>query len=171
MKGCVIMRLRPYIHSKDYIYLEKWVREARIHSLWCAGIMPFPLNEQGLLYVLEREGETLCGSAYTATDESGCPLGFFVYSLDTENNKGFFKFVVTDNEKRGQGYGRRMLELALKYASEIGGAKSAQLNVFDANYPARKLYTSLGFVQDSVLEDAMSFADEVWAKCHMEIKL
>ena len=30
------MRIRPYIESRDYEYIEKWVDNEKIHALWCA---------------------------------------------------------------------------------------------------------------------------------------
>ncbi|MGN9075701.1 GNAT family N-acetyltransferase [Lachnospiraceae bacterium HCP1S3_B8] len=41
--------------------------------------------------------------------------------------------VIVDSEKRGQGYGKNMLKLGLKYAKEIFGANKVSLGVFEKN--------------------------------------
>ena len=48
------MRIRPYIESRDYEYLEKWSGDARTHALWCANLFPYPLTREGMHNVLER---------------------------------------------------------------------------------------------------------------------
>lgn len=165
------MRIRPYIHAVDFQHLKKWVADERVHALWCARLLPFPVDESSFTRLIEDEGINLAASPFIATDDSGIPLGFYMYSLDVFNNKGFFKFVVTDNEQRGNGIGKEMLGLALKYAAFISGAERVQLNVFGVNTPAIKLYESLGFVQDEVIENSIQFHGENWTKCHMEINL
>lgn len=45
-------------------------------------------------------------SAYVATEDSGQATGFFCYSVNTEDNIGFLKYVIVDKTKRGKGYGK-----------------------------------------------------------------
>ena len=47
-----------------------------------------------------------------------------------------FGFVIVDSKKRGQGYGKNMLKLGLKYAKEIFGANKVSLGVFENNESA-----------------------------------
>jgi len=62
-----------------------------------------------------------------------------------------------------------MLGLMLRYAFEIAGVSSVQLNVFDVNENAKKCYRRVGFIQDSVAENAFSFRSENWDRCHMVV--
>ena len=39
------MNIRPYIENIDYEYWEKWIDNERIHSLWCANIIPYPITK------------------------------------------------------------------------------------------------------------------------------
>lgn len=66
--------------------------------------------------LLKKASMDWTDSAYTATENSGQPAGFFCYSVNTKDNVGFLKFIVVDSAKRGKGYGREMLRLALRYA-------------------------------------------------------
>ena len=66
-------------------------------------------------------------SAYAATENNGQAVGFFCYSVNTADNIGFLKFIIVDKTKRGKGYGKEMLNLALQYAFQITGAKAPSL--------------------------------------------
>ncbi len=35
------MRIRPYIESKDYESIEKWIDDEKLHALWCANLIPY----------------------------------------------------------------------------------------------------------------------------------
>lgn len=163
------MRLRPYIHSKDYDHIQNWIADERTHALWCANLIPYPMTAEKLQNVLEKDAKDWGGCAYVATADDGTLLGFFVLSVNVKSNSGFLKFVVVNNELRGKGYGAQMIELMRRYAFEIAGVSSIQLNVFDVNASARKCYARSGFVEDSFVKDAFVFNDEVWGRCHMVI--
>ena len=51
------VRLRPYIHSKDYDYIHSWVTDERTHALWCANLVPYPMTAEKLQEVLEKDDE------------------------------------------------------------------------------------------------------------------
>lgn len=163
------MRIRPYIEVKDYEYIEKWINDEKIHALWCAGQIPYPVTRQHFHDLLERAAMEWTDSAYVATEEDGTVIGFFCYSINIEDNEGFLKFIVVDPEKRGRGYGKEMLELALKYAFWITGAERVQLNVFSVNHAARRCYEKIGFTQRAVTDHALSYRDESWSRCNMVI--
>lgn len=42
------MRLRPYIATKDYHYITQWIDDDRVHALWCANLIPYPLQRNVL---------------------------------------------------------------------------------------------------------------------------
>ena len=56
-----------------------------------------------------------------------------------------FGFVIVDDSKRGKGYGKQMLSLAIDYAQQELGAKRITLGVFCDNNSAVKCYKSVGF--------------------------
>ena len=99
---------------------------------------------------MEKISTDWSNSAYIATEDGGQPVGFFCYSVNTEDNVGFLKFVATDSTKRGMGYGKTMLKLALQYAFQTTGAKAVQLNVFKENTLAKHCYESIGFVEKNI---------------------
>ena len=84
-------------------------------------------------------------SAYVATTDEGEVIGFFGYSTNLETNEGYLKFVMIDPTKRGKGFGKEMISLAVKYAFEIANANGVRLKVFSNNESAKKCYAGVGF--------------------------
>ena len=164
------MRIRPYIENKDFEYLAKWIDDEKIHALWCANLIPYPVTKENLRSFLEKSAMEWTDSAYVATEDNGKVIGFFCYSVNVDDNTGFLRLVVVDREKRGAGYGRKMLQLALKYAFDITGVELVQLNVFDGNEAAKHCYEKVGFVEESISRDVFPYKNEMWSRCHMIIK-
>lgn len=54
---------------------------------------------------------------------------------------------------RGQGYGKRLLRMAIEWARDQDNLYWMDLSYFAFNLPAKKLYTSLGFVELFTYED------------------
>lgn len=161
------MRIRPYIPDKDYETLSNWIGDERTHALWCANLLPYPVTRKSFDDLLKRASMDWTDSAYTATENNGQPIGFFCYSVNVEDNTGFLKFIIVDSTKRGRGYGKEMLHLALRYAFEITGATVVQLNVFNENIAARQCYERVGFVQRNLDKNAFAHKDERWSRCNM----
>jgi len=161
------MRIRPYIQSKDYEYVSKWIDSERTHAFWCANLFPYPVTPQSFHAFLEKNSADWTDSAYIATENNGQAAGFFCYSINTENNLGFLKFIIVDKSKRGKGYGKEMLNLALQYAFHITGAAAVLLNVFNENTLAKKCYEKVGFVEIKVDKNTFAYKDELWSRCSM----
>lgn len=66
-------------------------------------------------------------------------------------------FVIVDPNERGKGYGKAMLQLGLKYAFEIYGAKKVSLGVFENNASAYHCYKAVGF-DDVILDDIETYS-------------
>lgn len=82
---------------------------------------------------------------------------------------GFLASVIIDNKLRGKGYGREMIQMALRYAFEFTGAELIQLNVFNENSGAKHCYEQIGFTERSVTKDAFAYGNEVWSMCNMTV--
>ncbi|HJB91037.1 MAG TPA: GNAT family N-acetyltransferase [Candidatus Eisenbergiella merdigallinarum] len=163
------MRIRPYIANKDYECLSKWIDNERTHAFWCANLLPYPMTPKSFHDFLEKNAMDWTDGAYIATENSGQAAGFFCYSVNTENNMGFLKFVIVDSTKRKKGYGKEMLNLALQYAFQITGAETVQLNVFNENILAKQCYKKAGFIERNIDKDVFSYQDELWSRCNMVV--
>lgn len=162
------MRIRPYF-NKDFDVISRWITDERSHALWCANLMPYPLERKGFDDLLQQAEERFGDSPFVATTDEGKVVGFFCFSVNLNTNEGMLKFVVVDDTIRNMGYGSEMLKLAVRYAFEIANADVVQLNVFPENPGAKKCYLKVGFRERALTENAFSYKDESWGRCNMII--
>ena len=78
-----------------------------------------------------------------------------------------FGFIIVDDSKRGMGYGKHMLHLAIDYAKQELAANRITLGVFCDNHSAVECYKSVGFRITGA--DAYSIDGEEWNGFEMEL--
>ncbi len=160
-----MLRLRPY-NSNDAEQIMSWSKDETAFYKWTAGVLgDYPLSKETFSAVTNL-------MAFTAIDDNEI-IGFFTMRKPKESfDELRFGFVVVDSKKRGKGYGKKMLQLGLKYAKEIYGAKKVSLGVFENNESAYHCYKAVGF-QDIVLEETEMYhvLGEDWKCLELEIQL
>lgn len=160
-----MLRLRPY-NSNDAEQIMSWSKDETAFYKWTAGVLgDYPLSKETFSAVTNL-------MAFTAIDDNEI-IGFFTMRKPKESfDELRFSFVVVDSKKRGKGYGKKMLQLGLKYAKEIYGAKKVSLGVFENNESAYHCYKAVGF-QDIVLEETEMYhvLGEDWKCLELEIQL
>ena len=164
------MRLRPFIPALDLDIVVSWITDQRTHALWSGNRIPFPAEGESFLRFFGELAVNCGDTPFTAIDDSGRQAGFFSFSLNTDTGEGMLKFVVVDPALRGQGVGRKMLALAVRYGFEIAGADAVQLMVFSANVRAIRCYEAAGFALRHTEYGAFRFGDELWDRCNMVIR-
>lgn len=160
-----MLRLRPY-KKDDAETILSWIKDERAFYKWTAGILgEYPISVEQFNAV----GNLM---AFTAIDDNEI-IGFFTMRRPNEFFEELrFGFVIVDSEKRGQGYGKKMLELGLKYAKEIFGANKVSLGVFENNEPAYFCYKAAGFEDVSQDEnEKYTVMGEEWSCLELEMKL
>lgn len=162
------MRLRQY-NPTDFSYISQWVDSPRVHALWCANVIPYPVTAENFHALLAENAARFQDSVFIATEDTGEPIGFFSYSVNCPENSGFLKYVILDARHRGKGYGSRMLKLALTYAFQLTAVEYVQINVFDVNLAARSCYARLGFTERHTTPDALAFEGEAWDRLNLVI--
>ena len=80
-----------------------------------------------------------------------------------------FGFVIVDDELRGKGYGKQMLQLTIRRAKDELGAQRITLGVFDNNLIALHCYASVGF--KVIGTDTYMIDGEEWTGKEMELKI
>lgn len=152
-----MMRIRPY-KATDANTILSWCQDEKAFYQWTAGVLGnYPITQDEFSFV-----ETLM--PFTAFDESET-IGFFTLRNPNESlDELRFGFVIVKPDKRGKGYGKAMLQLGLKFAFEIYGAKRASLGVFENNLTAYACYKAVGF-NDVVLDTPETYPilGEEWA--------
>lgn len=160
-----MIRLRPY-NENDAKVILSWIRDETAFYKWSAGILgEYPISNEQFNTVSNK-------MAFSAIDDNEL-VGFFTMRKPTESvDELRFGFVIVDSEKRGKGYGKKMLQLGIKYAKEIYGAKKVSLGVFENNEPAYYCYKAVGF-QDVSLEKTEEYQvlGETWNCLELEIDI
>lgn len=160
-----MLRLRPY-KKDDAETILSWIKDEKAFYKWTAGILgEYPIS-------VEQFNAVSNLMAFTAIDDNEI-IGFFTMRRPNEFFEELrFGFVIVDLEKRGQGYGKKMLELGLKYAKEIFGANKVSLGVFENNKSAYFCYKATGFEDVSQDEiEKYTVMGEEWNCLELEMKL
>ena len=161
------MKIRAFNLDKDFDVIKTWITDERTHMMWCANLIPYPIEKETFRSILSEIAERFGDSPFAAVDDEGRVVGFYCYSLNHETHEGIFKFVMVDASVRGQGIGKEMIRLAVHNAFSDPEALTVQLNVFPENARAKRCYEGAGFAEREITPDAFKYKDESWGRCNM----
>lgn len=140
-----MLRLRPY-EPQDAQVIVSWIRDELALRKWSADrYASYPVRAEDInsQYAGHETSDTFF--PMTAVDESGV-VGHLIMRFPDEEKKVLrFGFVIVDDVKRGMGYGKQMLSLAIRYAFETFGVEKITLGVFENNPSAYHCYKAVGF--------------------------
>ena len=135
------IRLRPFA-PKDAATILGWCKNKHAFRLWSAArYKDFPAQPEEMMK--QYEG----GNMFPLTAIDGEDLVGHILLRYPSKDKSVirFGFVIVDDSKRGKGYGKQMLRLAIDYAQQELGATRITLGVFCDNSSAVECYQSVGF--------------------------
>lgn len=163
-----MLRLRPY-KKQDAETIVSWIGDERMFRLWSGDrYNKYPISAEDMnRFYMECEEQ---GDFYemTALDETGI-VGHFTLRSVEENP--YLCFVIIDPKKRGIGFGKEMLSLALRYSFEILRVTKVSLNVFENNESAYYCYKALGFKEAEEKTESCQIMGESWNRLQMEISI
>ncbi len=170
-----MLRLRTY-KPIDANTILTWCKDERSFRKWTSDrydSFPITADDMNRKYV-DFNGDCAEPDNFypmTAFDESGVVGHFIMRFTDEKKSVLRFGFVIVDDSKRGKGYGKGMILLALKYAFEIMKADKVTIGVFENNAPAYHCYQSAGF-KEVILEDEVwcEVCGEKWKILELEIE-
>ena len=140
-----MLRLRPY-KKCDAAHICSWIKDERTFRRWSADRFDhYPVTAEDINAYYGAAADSDSFFQMTAFDETGAVGHLFMRFMDEEKQVLRFGFVIVDDTKRGKGYGREMIALALKYAFEILKVRKVTIGVFEDNAPAYHCYKSVGF--------------------------
>lgn len=166
-----MLQLRAY-EERDAEQIVGWIKDEVSFRQWCADryekypITPADMNEYYRKYAREDNLYAL-----TAVDGDGVAGHLTMRFLDREKRAVHFGFIIVDSSKRGKGYGKQMLKLAVRYAYEVLEARKITLGVFENNALAYHCYKAVGF-QEAEPEkmEVYHILDEDWKCIWLEFK-
>ena len=168
-----MLRLRQY-KGCDAETIVTWCKDEISFRKWCSDRWPhFPITAEDMNEkYFGNNGD--CPDAdnfypMTALDGNEVVGHLILRYTDKERKVLRFGFVIVDDTKRGKGYGKKMLTLALKLSFDIMGAEKVTLGVFDNNAPAYHCYKSASFTETGECYSIELLGDE-WKCIEMELK-
>ena len=159
-----MMTLRPF-SINDASTILSWCKDKHAFRLWSADRYKDPAKPEDMIE--QYEGENM----YPLTAVMGDAIvGHILLRYPTEDRTLVrFGFVIVDDSKRGKGYGKQMLRLAIGYAQQELGAQKITLGVFCDNHSAIECYKSVGFRITGA--DAYQIDGEEWKGFEMEMEV
>lgn len=139
-----------------------WVSSAEDVLVFAGPRLAFPVDPDALLepgpegwvaYALRADGVRVGLGSVRRFDEVTARIGR----------------VLVDPSRRGEGFGRALMEGLVAEASGLGGIEQVTLGVWTSNAGARALYRSLGFTNTGIRHTAVGA--EVWESVEMALRL
>lgn len=168
-EGNEMMRLRPY-RSGDATEIVTWCKDEDVFYKWSAGRLgEFPLMAERFELEMSARIDNDRYFPFTAMDDDRT-VGFILLRHPEDSRDEIrFGFIIVNPEIRGKGYGKKMLQLALKYAFEVYGARKVTLGVFVNNPSAHHCYSAVGFADtDSCVDCQLPGREWKWQEMEMK---
>ena len=163
------MELRRY-KSSDAQFIVKWLKNEYAFRQWSADryknypITPDDMNN----YYSQYNDDELY--KLTAVNEDGIIGHLTIRFIDDARKIARFGFVIVDDTKRGNGYGKQLVSSALKYVFGELKVDKVTLGVFENNTPAINCYLSCGFkIVEKEMIESYQCMGETWNCIEMEI--
>lgn len=168
------LKLRPY-KPGDAKTIISWIKEERALRLWSSdryGAYPVTAEDMNYKY-LECNGDCEEQDNFypmTAVSEEGIVGHLILRYMDKEQKTIRIGFVIVDDTKRGKGYGKRMIQMAISYALDMLQAEKVTLGVFANNPSAYYCYKAAGFEKiKQEKQYVYEFQGEQWPCIEMEV--
>ena len=169
------LRLRPYKNC-DAKTIITWCKDEAAFRKWTSDrYESFPITDEDMnkKYV-DYNGDCADPDNFcpmTAFDESGIVGHLILRFTDKEKTILRIGFVIVDDTKRGRGYGKEMIRLALQYAFDILKVKKVTIGVFENNMSAYYCYKTVGFRDVEMVENELcEVCGEMWSILELELE-
>jgi RimJ/RimL family protein N-acetyltransferase len=140
-----MLKLEKFKES-DAEIVAGWIKDKNTFDMWSAGKMgEYPLSSSTLIGIYKKFFESGNFFAFSAIDQNKVVGHITMRYLNNQKNIVRLGFVIVDDSLRGQGYGNKMMNLAIDYAFNVLNAKRVTVAVFKNNFSAKKCYKTVGF--------------------------
>lgn len=167
----IMMRLslRPY-QPTDANVITTWLKNEYLMRQWCADRYEcYPVTPEDMNIYHERYIDGQSQRALTMLNGNNIVGYITLRTPADDSSEQRLGFVIVDDSKRGQGFGKTLVSMAVKYAFETLGATKVSLGVFENNPSAIHCYKSAGFRRVIVpTTESYSCLGETWNCIEME---
>jgi ribosomal protein S18 acetylase RimI-like enzyme len=140
--------------------IVEWVHSAEELAVVAGPTLQWPLTVDQLMGPIggvERYAAVLL--------DAGRPVAFG--TLRRYQDSVRLGWILVDPQRRGAGWGRRLMEQLIREAGRRHGPRRLTLGVYTHNLPALELYRSLGFSEQPPVP--IDFEGYPWQKIEMEL--
>ncbi|PXW16182.1 RimJ/RimL family protein N-acetyltransferase [Chryseobacterium sp. CBTAP 102] len=158
-----MITLQPFtIHDAPQLISK--IKDERMLLQFAGPAYRFPLTEEQLETDLSDEKRTL----FKIKDQTGSTIGHAQIFL---KEKTFLlgRILIWDENNRGKGYGKKVMQELLKYGFSHFDKETAELNVYDWNTGAIECYRKVGFAFDPDVKNEAMIDKEIWVSLNMKI--
>ena len=150
----------------DKELLISWVPSAEFNHLWSGDRFVFPIDDKQLSkHLLQKQVTPLI------LQQGEKKLGYIELYRESESTYRLCRVLIGEPSIRGQGFGKKMVELAEEYARTTLNAKHLKLTVFEHNLKARRCYESLGFMVCERVSSFKATNGNLWTALYMKKSL
>jgi GNAT superfamily N-acetyltransferase len=131
---------------EDLPQLFDWMRQLRvIDPMETEAVVTTTASQQAMRRLIDDKSSGHVWLIRADSKAAGYVVLVFSFSVEFGGRTAFIDELFIEEPYRGQGIGRRALELVTKSARSLG-VQNLLLEVSEGNVPARQLYTAAGFV-------------------------
>ncbi|BAP32226.1 GNAT family acetyltransferase [Chryseobacterium sp. StRB126] len=152
-------------HIQDASELISNIKDQRALLQFAGPMYSFPLTKDQLDGDLSDENRTL----FKIVDAENQNTIGHAQILLKEKTFLLGRILIWDENNRGKGYGKKVMQELLKYGFYHFNKEWAELNVYDWNIGAIECYKKVGFAIDPEVKNEVKIDDENWVSINMKI--
>jgi diamine N-acetyltransferase len=143
------------IQPKDSVKLFSWWVDDKVNQY---DVRPLPYDEDSLLEECNSYCQSLKHEVFNENEEDNIyqyfmidtadheSIGFInIFDFDESYSDAELGIIIGNTKYWGQGIGKKSLRIVLDYLFNVLGFEKIHVETGDANLPAKKLFSSLGF--------------------------
>lgn len=160
-----MIKLTPFTQA-DFDLMISWIDNKELLIQIAGHQMIYPLTSDQLeRYLLEENS-----FAFNVVDiASNKIIGHAQVLMVNEFTCKLDKVLIGDKSNRGKGLGQHLMDALLKLSFERFNALQVELNVFDWNIAAMKVYEKAGFLLNRDKTMQFKVGDKTWTAVNMTI--
>ena len=124
----------------DYSLLINWIPDEEFNLLWGGPLYKWPITVE---QIAEHQRKAEVNSFWLVSEDE--KVGFIELFKVSDTEYRLCRIIISEQAGRGKGYGKHLVQLAVRHAQEKLGAEVISLAVFEQNSLAIKCYESIGF--------------------------
>ncbi len=159
-----MIQLLPFTIEDSWELISK-IKDKRILLQFAGPAYHFPLTKEQLEIDLENENRFM----FRVFDKTEQKVIGHAQILLKDNTFLLGRILIWDENNRGKGYGKKIVQNLLQYGFSQFDRETAELNVYDWNTGAIECYKKVGFEIDPDVLSEVSIDNELWLSINMKI--